>query len=342
MTDNTLLVKLQHYLSDQLNTQAAIAEARQLSGGASRDTWYLRVATDTETHAFVMRRDLPTQMFEDALTREQEFRLMDAAYQAGVQVAQVRYLCTDSAILGSPFFIMDYVAGISIGRKVITSPALASARAILPRQMAQQLARIHTIDPDTQELDFLPRPATDQSAHTQIIEQVYTILDELEIYSPVWEWTLRWAQANQPTPNPLGFVHGDFRIGNLLVDETGLTAVIDWEFGHVGDPDEEIGYLCMRDWRFGNGQQRAAGLTNRETFLHAYEAASGRTVERASADWWELMGNIRWGVICLSQANRHLSGKERSVELASLGRRSAEMQLEALRLIEHFGGPANA
>jgi aminoglycoside phosphotransferase (APT) family kinase protein len=134
-----------------------------------------------------------------------------------------------------------------------------------------------------------------------------------------------------------GFVHGDFRIGNLLVIDTGLAAVIDWEFGHIGDPDEELGYLCMRDWRFGMNQHRAAGLCDRETFLTAYEAASGRQVNRDSVDWWELMGNIRWGVICMSQANRHLSGAEKSVELASLGRRSAEMQLESLRLIESFG-----
>lgn len=333
-----MLAQLQNYLSEQLNSEAIIAEARPLSGGASRDTWYLRVTTEGDNYAFVMRRDLPTQMFEDALTREQEYRLMDAAYQSGVQVAQVRYLCTDEAVLGSPFFIMDYVAGISIGRKVISSPALNAARAALPPQMAQQLAQIHAIDLEAHGIDFLPQPDPSQSAHEQTIEQVYAILDALEIHSPIWEWTLRWAQSHKPNPNPLGFVHGDFRIGNLLVDEQGLTAVIDWEFGHIGDPDEEIGYLCMRDWRFGNGQQRAAGLTDRESFLQAYEAASGRAVSRESVDWWELMGNIRWGVICMSQANRHLSGEEPSVELASLGRRSAEMQLEALRLIEQFGG----
>lgn len=333
----TMLASLQQFLSEQAGTPTTITDARPLAGGASRDSWHLTVRTGDHQHEYVLRRDLPTQMFEEALSREQEFRLMDAAYRSGVRVAQVRYLCTDPAVLGGAFFLMDYVPGISIGRKVITAPELAHARSQLPQQMAEELAKIHRIDSAAHKLDFLARPAEGKSAAETSLEQTYHILDTLGVHNPVWEWTLRWAQNHIPEPNPQTFVHGDFRVGNLLVDPQGLTAVIDWEFAHIGDPDEELGYLCMRDWRFGNGTRRAAGLTDRETFLQAYEQASGRTVSRQSVDWWELLGNIRWGVICMSQANRHLSGEETSVELASLGRRSAEMQLESLRLIESFG-----
>ncbi len=335
-----LLQNLTLYLQEQTGETITITDAKPLAGGASRDTWRFTVQQGDGIREYVLRRDLPTQMFEEALTREQEFRMMDAAYKSGVKVAQVRYLCTDESILGSPFFIMDYVPGISIGRKVVTLPELTQARQKLPGQMAQELAKIHALDYAAHNLEFLRKPTDGKSAAEMVIEETYSILDELGVKNPVWEWTLRWAQMHMPNPNPLTFVHGDFRIGNLLVDENGLTAVIDWEFAHVGDPDEELGYLCMRDWRFGNGRYRAAGLTNRETFLTAYESASGRSVDRHSVDWWELVGNIRWGVICMSQAQRHLSGEEPSVELASLGRRSAEMQLESLRLIEMFGKQA--
>jgi len=331
-----LLHRLQIYLSEQFGKSAVISAAKPLAGGASRDTWLLSVQIGREAKQLVLRRDLPTQMFDDALSRAQEFHLMKAAHQSGVKVAQVRYLCTDEALLGSPFFLMDYVVGISIGRKVISTPALKAARQALPAQMAQELAKIHAMDYTVPELDFLQKPPPHRTACEVVVAQVYRMLDKLGVQNPVWEWTLRWAQNHQPLPNPLCLVHGDFRIGNMLVDESGLQAVIDWEFGHVGDPDEELGYLCMRDWRFGNGAQRAAGLTDRESFLEAYEAASGRRVNRASVDWWELVGNIRWGVICMAQADRHLSGKEPGVEWASLGRRSAEMQLESLRLIESF------
>jgi aminoglycoside phosphotransferase (APT) family kinase protein len=331
MTDtHSFLQALQAYLSAQMGESVTISDPKPLAGGASRDTWLFTASTPTRTERLVLRRDLPTQMFDDALTREQEFRVMRTAYEHGVKVANVRYLCTDPSVLGGQFFIMDYVAGISIGVKVVHAPELAQARAHLPEQLAEQLARIHTMP--TQDLPFL--------AHTdapKTIAQMYSILDALQVKSPTWEWCLRWAQRHQPQASLTCYIHGDYRIGNLLIDETGLTAVIDWEFGHLGDPNEELAYICMRDWRFGNGNLHFGGISDRETFLRAYERHSGQSVHRASVDWWEIMGNIRWGIICMSQANRHLSGAEPSVELASLGRRSAEMQLEALRLIERYG-----
>jgi len=326
--------QLETYLSEQTGKTVKIVDGKPLAGGASRDTWKIRADVGGTVYDWVLRRDLPTQMFEDALTREQEYRMMDAAYQSGVMVAQVRYLCTDASVLGGEFFIMDYVEGISIGRKVITMPELATARDRLPDQLAEQLANIHNIDLDAYKLDFLAQPRADHSPQAEVIAQCYDILDTLGIKSSTWEWVLRWADNNKPADTQRTFVHGDFRIGNVLVNGDGLTAVIDWEFAHVGDPDEELGYVCMRDWRFGNGTQHFAGLSDRETFITAYERYSGRQVNRANVDWWEIMGNIRWGIICMSQANRHLSGEEPSVELASLGRRSAEMQLETLRLIQ--------
>jgi aminoglycoside phosphotransferase (APT) family kinase protein len=198
--------------------------------------------------------------------------------------------------------------------------------------MANQLARIHRID--ARKLDFLRRP--DGSPAQEAIRETYEILDRLHVSSPAFEFALRWAERRAPSCDALTLVHGDFRIGNLIVNADGLAAVADWEFAHWGDPDEELGYVCMRDWRFGVGHLRMGGISDREPFLQAYERYTGRAVQRAAVDFWELLGNIRWGVICLAQANRHLSGRDPSVELASLGRRSAEMQYEMLRLIERI------
>lgn len=332
-----MLARLQTYLAEQTGAAVTITDAKPLAGGASRDTWYFQATIDGENKQLVMRRDLPTQMYDDALTRPQEFTLMAAAHDSGIKVSRVRYLCDDPAVLGSPFFIMDYVAGTSIGPRVIHKPELATAREKLPAQMARQLAAIHALDYARPSLAFLQRPPENITPSLHTVEQTAAILDKLGVRHPVWAWCLRWARRHAPAPDRLTFIHGDFRIGNLLVHESdGLRAVIDWEFAHIGDPDEELGYVCMRDWRFGKGQHHFAGLSDRASFLHMYETASGRKVRRQAVDWWEIMGNIRWGVICLAQANRHLSGEERSVELASLGRRSAEMQLEALRLIDAY------
>lgn len=323
--------RVEAFLSRQTGQTATVTHAIPLAGGASRDSWAITAQIGSTIERLVIRKDQPTQMTDKALTRMQEFQLMQRAYEAGVKVARVRWACDDSDVLGLPFFVMDYVEGISIGRKVITMPELEGARHALPEQLAQQLARIHSIPPD--DLPFLERPTHNNPARA-VIHETYEVLDTLGVRSPAFEFALRWALERAPQAERLTLIHGDFRIGNVLVNGDGLAAVIDWEFAHVGDPVEEIGYFCMRDWRFGKGKLRAGGLSERERFITAYESASGYRIDRRAADWWELVGNIRWGAICLAQAERHLSGKDPSVELVSLGRRSAEMQFEALRIID--------
>lgn len=336
LNSEALRTHLELFLTQQMGESIQITGMTPLAGGASRDSWALEAQIGQEVERLVLRRDFPTTMNEDALTRAQEYHLMQTAYDCGVKVARMRWQSDDPNILELPFFLMDYVEGVSIGRKVITLPELAHAREVLPEQMAEQLARIHSINPAEHNLSFLRRPAHDHPA-LDAIDSTYVLLDNLGVHNPAFEFVLRWCKQNAPDPDRITFLHGDFRIGNLLVDANGLAAVIDWEFAHIGDPTEEIGYLCMRDWRFGNDHLRAGGLCDRERFIEAYERYSGYTLNRQAADWWEIMGNIRWGIICLNQAERHLSGRDPSVELASLGRRSAEMQLEALHLIEQTG-----
>ncbi len=335
MNFSEALPVLTTYLTEVTGTPVAIHDAIPLAGGASREMVMLTLAIDGISSKYVLRCDPPTQMNEKSLTRAQEFEVMCAAYDAGVCVAKPRWLCEDSSLLGSPFFIMDYVEGVGIGRKVVTMPELAQARALLPQQMAEELAKIHALQ--SEDFDFLPTPRPGYSSARDAIAMCYEVLDSLRVCNPAFEAALRWAERSAPTVESWSFVHGDFRLGNLLVNGEGLAAVADWEFCHVGDPDEDLGYPCMRDWRFGVGHLRFAGISDREVFLKAYEDVSGRKVNRESVDFWEILGNIRWGVICLAQANRHLSGRESSVELASIGRRSAEMQFEALRLIQQIG-----
>jgi aminoglycoside phosphotransferase (APT) family kinase protein len=333
---NDIRERISAYLSATTDQTVKVTDAQPLAGGASRDSWaFTAVFADGVEKRYVLRRDLPTTMNESALTRANEFAMMRAAFNHGVRSAQVQWLCEDPAPLGQPFFIMDFVDGISIGRKVMTAPELAEARQLLPVQMAEQLALIHRLDWRAHELDFLAQPTTENPAR-EAVKAAYTIVDELGANVPAIEFILRWCHLNAPAAERITFIHGDFRIGNLLVDRQGLAAVIDWEFAHVGDPCEELGYLCLRDWRFGNDMLRASGLSQREPFIQAYEQFADVKVDRSAVDWWEVFGNVRWAIICLKQAQRHLSGQDPSVELASLGRRSLDMQAEALHLIKRI------
>ena len=145
---------------------------------------------------------------------------------------------------------------------------------------------------------------------------------------------LRWLRLNAPdAPRRPAVIHGDYRLGNFIVDGSGLAAVIDWELAHGGDPVEDIGWLIIRSWRFGNDDRPVAGIGALEPFLDAYEQAGGTRPDEERLLWWEAMGNVKWAVICARQAHDHLTGARPSAELASLGRRIAEPEWDLLQLV---------
>lgn len=329
-----MLQRIEAFIRTETDQAASITELIPLAGGASRDTWIVIGTLDNEPIQLVLRRDLETAIIESALERDQEFLVIKAAYESGVKVPRPRWYCTIPAVLGKPFFMMDFAEGVSIGPKVVRAPELQAARQQLPRILGEQLAAIHAID--THTLPFLQRPASGQSPAQAAVADLRAMVDQLGIHNPTIEFGIRWAAKHAPACDDLTLIHGDYRVGNLLITPDGLNAIIDWEFAHIGDPHEDLAWPCVRDWRFGNTHLRFGGIADREPFLQAYEQASGRHINRQSVDYWEMLGNLRWAMTCLSQANRHLSGGDPSVEFASLGRRSAEMQMEMLTLIQNW------
>jgi Ser/Thr protein kinase RdoA (MazF antagonist) len=152
-------------------------------------------------------------------------------------------------------------------------------------------------------------------------------------FSPVFELAIAQLEADPPPPRRSVTVHGDLRLGNLIIGPDSLKAVIDWELVHAGNPAEDLGWLCVKAWRFGAGPP-AAGLGTREELLAAYHAAGGADISLDELNWWEILGTLRWGVICMTQAEAHLSGAYRSVELAAIGRRVCEQEWDLLLLLE--------
>ena len=198
---------------------------------------------------------------------------------------------------------------------------------------------------DDPALAFLHAPAPGQTAAQAVLDELEVDLRAIDEPHPALELALRWLRAHDPGSADLVLVHGDFRVGNFMIGTDGLHGVLDWELVHVGDPHEDLGWMCVRAWRFGKDTLPAGGLSTREAFYAAYARASGRRVDPQRVFYWEVLGNLRWALIALGQAGRHLSGQELSIELASLGRVTAEMELELLRLIREYeeeGGVNNA
>lgn len=327
--------RITEYLEAMTGEPVDVKLLQPLAGGVTRDTWLIHARAGDDVRRLVLRRDMMAELDERALERDQEFLLMNAVHAAGVLVPRPRWYCAEPAILGAPFLIMDYVEGVSIGSQVVHLPELAEARRALPAQMGQQLARIHAIKTD--KLTFLPRPRPGYSPAQEALLQLRAALVKMGVHNPALTFALRWAEKHLPPAGDVVLLHGDFRVGNFIVDKEGLKGIVDWEFGQLGDPYQDLAWPCVRGWRYGNGMLPLGGIGQREPFVRAYEQASGRTIDRKVVLFWEIMGNLRWGVAALAQAHRHLSGKDTSVELASLGRRSAETQLEVLRLIAGQG-----
>jgi aminoglycoside phosphotransferase (APT) family kinase protein len=281
----------------------------------------------------VIRRDPPGHQMQTS--RRDEFRLLAAAHAAGIPVPGVRWCETDAEVLGAPFLVMDFVAGETLGRRLLRDAEYAAARAALPGQLARALARIHRLPAGDPALAFLARPAAGEppaAAELERYEQLYRAVTPDP--HPALELALRWLAARVPAPPRLAVVHGDFRIGNVIFGPEGLRAVLDWELAHVGDPMEDLGWLCVRSWRFGADDRPVGGLCEREPFFAAYGEAAGTAPDPAAVRWWEVFGNLKWAIICIMQAASVLVGGMQNVELASLGRRVVEMEQELLALTE--------
>jgi len=302
---------------------------RRLPGGASREIWLFTLGrAGAPPERLVLRRDPPGHVIESS--RRQEFELLRAATVAGVPVPRVLWCGGDDAVLGASFFIMDFVEGETIGRKILRDAELARARERLPEQLAEAAARIHTMAPEALGLrapDGKSPGAAEVARYAQILQGI------APDPHPALELAIRWLGARLPAPRRATVVHGDYRIGNVIVGSDGLRAVIDWELTHAGDPMEDLGWLCVRSWRFGADDKPVGGLCERERLFAAYERASGAPVDPAAVRWWEIFGNYKWAVICIMQAQSFLGGVK-NVELAALGRRIVEMEMELLDLME--------
>jgi aminoglycoside phosphotransferase (APT) family kinase protein len=316
----TLQDSLPVVLHPILGGDVAIDNLRALTGGASRTTWAFDAVTPDERRSLILRIGPPDDVHAGM---ELEARAQAAAAAAGAPVPQILVADDSPAALGNPFLICDEIRGETIVRH-IERQLDEAGRARLLSQCAHALAAIHRAEPHDPEL----------SAQDQLAEWRGR-LDAIGDTTATFEWAFRWLAAHRPAPSPSRLVHGDYRMGNLIIDGSQLAAVLDWELVHIGEVYEDLAWFCIRAWRFGAPADRAAGgLGSVENFLCAYERAGGATVDRVAFHWWLVLATLRWGVICRYQAERHLSGQTRSVELAAIGRRVCETEWDLLNLLD--------
>lgn len=291
----------------------AITAARRLSGGANMESWLFTCGGAD----FVLRRAPSAEWLAGrALDMAGEAAVIRAARAGGVIAPEVvvELVPEDNFGIG---FIMACVPGTAEPEVVLASPAT------LADEIARAMARIHRLDPAG--LDFLPvlTPA-------EGVERLAAQFAGAGGDRPVIALGLAWLRANLPAPGPLRVVHGDLRIGNVMAHEGHLSGVLDWELAHLGDPLEDLGWICTPSWRFGEIDRPVGGFGLREDLIAGHEALDGRPIDPERVKFWEVFGALQWGLMCAGMAAVFQSGDDPEVERGTIGRRASETEIDLL------------
>jgi aminoglycoside phosphotransferase (APT) family kinase protein len=298
----------------------------RLSGGASQETWAFEIIDGAQqTRRLILRRcPIEGPRNQEALGLATEAALICAAKEIGVLVPKVVHVCVPSDGFGDAF-VMDLIEGETLARRILRDTAYQNARANLASQCGTALAVIHKMP---LHIDL---PTSDGLSQLGRYEDIYRGFD---VNRPVIELAFTWLKQTAPTPIVLTMVHGDFRNGNLIVGPKGLKAVLDWELAHIGDPREDIGWICVNSWRFGVSEKRVGGFGDLDQLLAAYVSAGGQEFHLQDIVWFQALGSLKWAIMCLIMYQAFESGADPSVERAMIGRRTSEAEIDLLNLME--------
>ncbi|GAA3845907.1 phosphotransferase family protein [Sphaerisporangium flaviroseum] len=353
-------------LTEVFGAGTTVTARGRLPGGASRETWSIDAVTPAGvSRALVLRLDSPGATLEAGAGLAREAALMRAAGRAGVPVPEV---LADGTTGGAAYILMARVEGETIPRRILRR--FSGLGPLLTDQCGEILAALHRMPldpfapgpvsapgvsgPEPAPSASGPEPAPSASgpepapgvsgpepapAAEDPLRTWRDLLDATGQPHPVFELAFRRLAATRPDPGRTTVVHGDFRNGNLIVGPEGIRAVLDWELAHTGDPVEDLGWLCVKAWRFGS-EKPVGGFGDYDRLVQAYEKAGGHPVDRDALRWWETFGVLKWGVICVMQAMRHLRGGAGSVELAAIGRRVCETEWDLLHHLGLRNGPS--
>jgi aminoglycoside phosphotransferase (APT) family kinase protein len=331
MSSEDFIAQLQTAVARHIGAPGTIHDLQRLTGGANKTTWSFDADVAGERAQFILQlasarandADNPLAGVSPHLTADEDARLMIAAVKAGVPAPRVRAILQPDDGLGGGY-VTERVAGETLATKILRDERFAGARATMAKQCGTILAAIHRIP--VSEVPFLMKltPAEHIAAQRRIIEY-------FDFHLPALELGLKWAEQHVPRNARHSVVHGDFRAGNFIVREDGIRCVLDWEIGQSGDPMQDLGWVCVKTWRFG-GKKPVGGFGTREDLFEAYEKASGQSVDPAHVRFWEAYGSVRWGIGCLSMGLRGM--EEVGIERCAIGRRIEEPLWDFFNLIE--------
>jgi aminoglycoside phosphotransferase (APT) family kinase protein len=328
--DADFLPVLEQALRGVLPALQRLDRLTRLSGGASQETWSFDAECAGSAIPLILRRTpggAPRQVSETSTSvpLETEAIAIEASRAAGVRAPRVRYVLKETDAIGQGY-VMDRLPGETIARKILRDGEFDTVRPDLARQCGEVLARIHAVEL-TQDLRAA-LPVVDGPTQLRRYRDTYDLYDYPH---PVFEMAFRWLEPRMDGAKRQTLVHGDFRHGNLLISPKGVEAALDWELVHIGDPLEDIGWICTNSWRFGVQEKVVGGFGDLADLLAGYEAAGGGRVSEEEARTWIVYGSLKWGIMCMSMYQGFV--RDNSVERAAIGRRSSENEIDLVNLI---------
>jgi len=335
MSSNDFAARLQAAVARHMGAPGTIFDLKRLTGGANKTTWAFDADCGGKRGKYILQLASTKQLdpgdpfaalaeLMPHLNAEEDARIMIAAVKAGVPAPRVRAIFDDADGLGGGY-ITEFVEGETLAPKILREERFAPARKIMAAQCGEILAAIHRIDP--REVPFLKRQFA-----ADVIDMQRKVVDLRGFRHPAIEMGIKWASEHVPKNARHTVVHGDFRHGNLIVGENdGIRLVLDWEIAQTGDPMQDLGWVCVKTWRFG-GPRPVGGFGAREDLFAAYEKASGHLVDPEHVRFWEAWGCVKWGIGCLGMGARGID--EEVLERSAIGRRIEEPLWDFITLIE--------
>ena len=308
----------------EVGIEGKVSNLEPLTGGASKEIWKFEVSNAKQSTKMILRRGSGIEG-PLAIKTADEARIQKEVIKVGAPVPIILAVSKNEEELGDSY-IMHFVEGESIARKILRDKEYKKALPILAYQCGEAIAKIHNVD--INNFSFLPKkPAKDQ------LEDLYSTYQSFEQPSPVFEYAYLWLKEQDFGNFQESLVHGDFRLGNIIVNADGLQSIIDWELAHIGNPLQDLGWVCGNSWRFGKNDKVVGGFGELEDLLEGYNSISKLKVNKEMVKCWQVFGTFRWGVICLIQAYAHLNGTINSVEKAAIGRRVSETEIDIVDLL---------
>lgn len=312
--DDTQLQDLKSLLVQHLDfVTDTPMQIKKLSGGAIQENWSIAGKLKQTDYEIVLRKNAETSV-EASSDRKQEYDLLHRLHELGICVPQPLLFQAKDNFLKSDFFVMQKISGVTEGHKLVRLNDAIKQQTIL-QDIGQKLADIHAIHADAELEKIIQKPEKADYLN-QLVEDFQSQLAKLKSQRPILEFALSWMRQHQPEVDDLVLIHGDFRTGNIMIDQDHVSGILDWEFTHWGDRREDIGWFTAKCWRFGQNAQVAGGIGSYKDFMQAYASRADVFIPEFELKYWHVLAHVRWAIIAMQQANRNLNNSRPSLELA--------------------------